>query len=309
MLFLIIFLMLIVFLIVMLFAGYKFFNISCKKSNQSINKAYSDNNVSVEDRTVDVNVEWLKEQDYKDVYIKSDDGLKLHGIYLNAPNAYRTVICVHGYRGSFAADFSAIIRYLYNNHSNILMVEQRCHGESEGNYITFGAKEKNDVSRWVDYVANKLDDKHPIYLYGISMGATSVLLSLENHVSFLLKGVIADCGYSSMKTECRYICEKWYHLPAYPLIYFVNLYCNLIAKFDMSETSTKKALTKNELPILFIHGDKDTFVVPENSRVNYSRTKGPKELVWIKDANHAESIFKNPELYHAKLEYFFNTYK
>ena len=309
MLFLIIFIILIVITVVLFIVGFKMFNISCRVSNKEIFKLYEKNRMGFDDRCVNVNIDWLNEQDIKDVYIKSSDGLKLHGVYLAAPNAYRTVICVHGYRGSYATDFSAIFRYLYNNHSNVLLIEQRGHGDSQGDFITFGAMESDDVSKWLDFTSTKLDDKHPIYLYGVSMGATSVLLSLSHHKPYMLKGVIADCGYSSMKTECKYLCKNWFHIPAFPLVNIVNFYCNLIARFHMKDTSTKKALTNNEIPILFIHGESDTFVEPENSRTNYARTKGPKELVWIKGANHAESIFKNPELYHAKLEYFFNTYK
>lgn len=309
MLFLIIFLLLIIILIVLLVVSYKFFNVACSRDDHSIFDMLKKKNMDFSSIIIRPNVEWLKEQDIQDVYIKSRDGLKLHGVFLPAKNAYRTIICVHAYRGSYATDFSAIIKYLNANHSNVLLIEQRCHGESEGKYITFGAKEKYDVVEWVNYTISKLDDKNPIYLYGLSMGCTTSLLALGCNINSRVKGVIADCGYTSMKDSMESIIKNWYGLPTFPLINFLDMYCNLIGHFSMSETDTKKALKNNEIPILFIHGEDDDFVSGENARQNYARTNGPKEIVWVAGAKHAESIIKNPDLYHDKLEYFFNTYK
>ena len=309
MVFLIIFLVLIVTIIAVFLISYKFYKSACKVVDQSIYKSYEKKNMSYDDRVVSANVEWLKEQDYKDFYIKSNDGLKLHGIFLSAPNAYRTIICVHGYRGSYETDFSAIIKYFHGNHSNILLIEQRGHGESQGDYITFGAKESEDLKLWINYILTKVDVKNPVYLYGISMGSSTCLLSLKDKLPFQVKGVIADCGYTSMEYEIKYLCKEWYHLPAFPFVNIVKMYCKLFAGFNPDDTNVVAALKDNEIPILFIHGDADKFVIPENTRINYTATKSPKEVCWISGADHAESIFKDPIKYHNKLEYFFNTYK
>lgn len=309
MIILIIFLLLIILTIVSFLLAYRFFKMSCKASNTSIVNVLNKSGFSTEARIIQTNVEWLKEQDTKDVYIKSSDGLKLHGTFLPTTNAYRTVICVHGYRGSSASDFSAIIRYLNANHSNVLLVDQRCHGESEGEYITFGAKEQDDIRLWTEYTVSRLDDKNPIYLYGVSMGASTCLLTLKNKLSYQVKGVIADCGYTSMEYICKSLAKAWYHLPEFPIINILKMYCSLIAGFNMNDTNVVNSLKENEIPILFVHGNDDTFVIPENTRINYSATKANKDILWVDGANHAESILKNPTVYHNKLEYFFNTYK
>ena len=141
------------------------------------------------------------------------------------------------------------------------------------------------------------------------MGCTTALLSLGCNINHRVKGVIADCGYSSMKDVMEQLSSTWYKVPSFPIVGIVDLYCKMFAGFSMSETDTTSALKENTIPILFIHGEEDTFVPCEQARTNYARTQGPKELVWIKGAHHAESIITDPELYHAKLEYFFNTYK
>ena len=305
----IVLILLLVIFIVLLIVSFKIFKSACDSSDKSIYNLFKKHGINFENIIIKPNIQWLSEQDIKDVYIKSRDGLKLHGVFLPASNAYRTIICVHAYRGRYNTDFSAIIKYLNANHSNVLLIEQRAHGDSEGKYITYGAKEKYDVADWVNYVITKLDDKNPIYIYGLSMGCTTSLFSLGCNMNMRVKGVIADCGYMSMRDVISYLAKEWYKVPAFGLVTLVNLWCNLIAHFDMSETDTKKALKDNNIPILFVHGEEDTFVPGEHARQNYARTNGPKELVWVKGAGHAESIIKDPELYHAKLEYFFNTYK
>ena len=309
MLFVIILILLLLFVLILFAISFKIFKSSCDRNDKSIFEIFKKRGINFENRIVKPNIEWLKEQDIKDVYIKSRDGLKLHGVFLPASNAYRTIICVHGYRGKYYTDFSAIIKYLNANHSNVLLIEQRCHGESEGRYITYGAKEKYDVVDWVNYTMNKLDDKNPIYLYGISMGCSTSLLSLNCDMPGRVRGVIADCGYTSMKDQLTYVANKWYNVPAFPIVNIINLFCNLLANFDMKDTDTTTALKENITPIMFIHGEEDTFVIPENARQNYAKTCGPKEMVWVKGADHGEAVIANPELYHNRLEYFFDTYK
>ena len=302
-------LVLLLLLIIITFIAFKFFSDAIIAKNKNAIKLFQKFGFDYSKRVVAANVEWLSEQPVKDYYITSKDGLKLHGVFLKADNAFRTVICVHGYRGSYKTDFSAIVRYLNANHSNVFFIEQRGHGESEGNYITFGAKEKQDLADWVEFVNNNIEDKNPVYLYGISAGATTCLLTLESGLDTYISGVIADCGYTSMKTQFNYLAKEWYGIPGFPLVNIVGLFCQFIAKFNMNETSTKKALENNKIPILFIHGEADTFVLPNQTRVNYTRDAGPKEILWVKDANHGESLIVNPEDYHYKLDYFFKTYK
>ena len=106
----------------------------------------------------------------QDCYIKSIDGLKLHALYLPAEAAKRIVILSHGYRGSRFGTLSFMAKYLHEHQCDVLFIEHRCCGDSEGKYITFGAKEQWDVQQWAVYMAERNKEKLPIYLYGQSMG-------------------------------------------------------------------------------------------------------------------------------------------
>ena len=304
-----VFLTILLLAIILFSIAFKFYSEAVKKNNKSALKLFEKKGFNYENRVIKPNIQWLREQKLKDHYITSKDGLKLHGVFLQAPNPLRTVICVHGYRGNYEYDFSPIVRYFNSNHTNMFFVEQRAHGDSEGDNITFGAKEKEDLQQWIEYVQKNVDSKNPLYLYGISMGASTCLLSLENDYQNILSGVIADCGFTSMRNLFNNLSKDWFGMPGVPLVGIVGTYCKLFAKFDMEETSTKKALANNKVPVLFIHGEADTFINPEHTRVNYTRDVGPKDILWVAGANHGESLMKDPERYHQKLEYFFSTYK
>ena len=116
-------------------------------------------------------------QDAEDIFLPSYDGLRLHGQLLQQPSAKGTILLFHGYRSSWIIDFSIVLPYYYSLGYNLLAVDERAHGQSEGVYITFGVHERRDVVTWAQYAAMHFGPDHPLFLGGLSMGATTVLLA------------------------------------------------------------------------------------------------------------------------------------
>lgn len=252
---------------------------------------------------------WCREQNMQDCYIRSGDGLMLHGFYLPAQNAKRFVILCHGYKGSGFGDFANIARFLHENGCNLLFIDERCCGASEGQFITFGAKEQYDIQRWAYFISERNKNKLPVYLYGESMGAASVLMASGHKLPTEIKGLIADCGFQSMKRQLKDIAANWFHLHWVELLLFrVDLFCGFLAGFRMKDADTMKALGINKRPVLFFHGSRDTYVSPANSRYNYTLCCAPKELVVIPGARHLCSAYEAPRLYRKKLLGFFEKY-
>ena len=136
-------------------------------------------------------------QDAEDIFLPSYDGLRLHGQLLQQPSAKGTILLFHGYRSSWIIDFSIVLPYYYSLGYNLLAVDERAHGQSEGVYITFGVHERRDVVTWAQYAAMHFGPDHPLFLGGLSMGATTVLLASALELPPSVRGVIADCGFSS----------------------------------------------------------------------------------------------------------------
>lgn len=252
---------------------------------------------------------WCAGQHMQDCYIRSADGLRLHASYLPAEDAKRFVLLSHGYKGSGFGDFAYMSRFLHENHCNLLFIDQRCCGESQGEYITFGAKEQYDVQRWAYYIARRNHKKLPVYLYGESMGGAAVLMASAHRLPRQVKGLIADCAFCSMKGQMQDMARNWFHLRWIGLLLFrLNLFCAIFAGFHMKDADTAEALKANARPVLFFHGVKDTYVDPGNSLYNYSLCRAPKELVVIPEARHLCSAYEEPELYREKVLGFFEKY-
>ncbi|SEF93732.1 hypothetical protein SAMN04487934_10592 [Eubacterium ruminantium] len=245
---------------------------------------------------------WCEEQSMQDWYISSCDGLKLHASYFPAEDPKRIILMSHGYKGNKFGSMGHMARFLHKSGCSLLFIDQRCCGESEGKYITFGAKEHLDVLRWLKTLDKMNKDKLPIYLYGQSMGAATVLLAAEKKLPEEVRGIIADCGFHSMKDQLRDIASGWFHLHWVELLLLrVDLFCRIFAKFSMKETDVTNALKKNKVPVLFFHGEDDTYVTPDNTVRNYEICKASKEMVLIPGARHLSSSFAAPDLYKEKL--------
>ena len=252
---------------------------------------------------------WCEEQTTEDFQIVSQDGLSLHASYLRTESPERILILCHGFKGAGFGDFAFISRFLHENHCNLLYIDERSCGKSEGNYITFGAKESQDIRDWADFIVKQDGGNLPVYLYGMSLGASSVVMAGGLELPDQVKGIIDDCGYYSMESAIRGVAENWFHIKHIrPLLFIMNFYCRIFAGFSMDEACTKKALGKNTRPMLFFHGSTDTFVNPADTRWNYSLCRAPKELVIIKGAKHLCSCYADSQLYERKLMEFFGKY-
>ncbi|MCR5202752.1 MAG: alpha/beta hydrolase [Lachnospiraceae bacterium] len=252
---------------------------------------------------------WCLNQDMEEFYIRSRDNLRLHAYYLPARKPKRTLILCHGYKGSGFGDFAYISSFLHDNNCNLLFIDERCCGKSDGHYITFGAKEKEDIALWAKFVNKKISSTLPLYLYGESMGAASVLMATGLSLPSNTKGIISDCGFTDMKNQFRTMAADWFHLKRINIILFnLDILCRALAHFKMNDANTKKALKTNGLPILFFHGMKDTYVSYKNSIKNYEMCKAKKELVLIPKARHLCCAYADKELYRNKLLAFFKKY-
>ena len=83
------------------------------------------------------------------------------------------------------------------------------------------------------------------------MGATTVLLSTELGLPDKVKGIIADCGFTSPKDIIAKVVSSRYGVNTDTLLPFVNILCKAFVKFDVYECCVSEALRDNKIPILF----------------------------------------------------------
>ncbi len=249
-------------------------------------------------------LEWMKTQPVELWQIVSYDGKKLVGHFIPCENAKGTLIQVHGYRSTFALDFSASMEFYHSLGYNLLLCEQRGNGLSEGRLITFGIRERIDVLSWVTYTGMKLGEQHPLFLCGVSMGATSVLMAADMEFPANVRGILADCGFTSPGDIIRYLLKEQYHLPQKLTVCLLNFYTRLLAGFTLDEWSTEAALRRTKLPVLLAHGLEDDYVPSFMSRRSYEACAGEKQLLEFPGAGHGLSYLVDMPRYQEALRTF-----
>jgi len=238
---------------------------------------------------------WLEGQEKEELFITSYDGLRLKAVFVPNPAAKGTLLLFHGWRSHWKTDFICALPFYYARGMNLLLVEQRAQNGSGGRYITYGIREHRDLAAWVKTMADRLGKEHPLFLGGLSMGAATVLMASDLEFDANVRGIIADCGFTSPWEIIRKVAgrSKWIPLDLCSAV--LNLFTRRFAGFDMKEKSTVDALGRTRLPVLLIHGLADTFVPPEMSRENYAACASEKELVLVEGATHGMSYVVEPE--------------
>lgn len=244
--------------------------------------------------------QWLQDHNQKDVYITSDDGLKLRARWIENKNPVGTILFAHGYRSTPLLDFGVAYPFYYEMGFNILIPDQRSHGKSQGRFITFGVKECKDFLCWINYHNEQLG-KYPILLSGLSMGASTVMYLADEDLPKNVGGIIADCGFTSPKDILGCVFKSVTHLPAGIAIWATNLFARLIAGFSLNQKDSRKSLSKNKLPILMVHGKDDDFVPCWMTEEGYAVCAGDKQLLLVDGAGHGVSFLEDPEAYTALL--------
>lgn len=244
------------------------------------------------------------------VELRSRDGFVLRAHWYPTEGAKRTVMLVHGWHSRWCVDFSASAPFLREAGCNLLLIDQRCHGESGGDLIAYGIAERYDVVTWLDWLEQEPEHKGlPVYLCGVSMGAATVLMAAGLPISGRVCGIIADCGYSTPDEIIKLTLEKNIGKMAGPTLAAVNINCKLRENFTFKDYSPLEAMVQNkDIPCLFVHGDADDFVPWRMSFENFYACRAPKDILIVNGAGHGLSFLVNPEIYKKKLLSFFETY-
>lgn len=248
---------------------------------------------------------WLREHHTQDLWIRSHDGLKLHGLWVPANDPKGTILLAHGYRSCPLLEFGLAFSYFHDLGYNMLIPDQRSHGKSEGRIITFGVKESKDMQSWIAY-HNKQFTQIPMLLCGISMGASTMLYLANRKLPDNVKGIIADCGFTSPKEILSRVFRDVTHLPALPSVVVAEFCARCFGGFSLWECDTRKSLADAHIPVAIIHGKEDGFVPCEMSKEGFDACTGAKQLLLVDGADHGMSFFVDPEKYMEMITAFIN---
>ena len=229
------------------------------------------------------------------VTISGHKGTKLHGRYYHIGDDAPVMIIFHGYRGIAFRDCAGGFALALKIGFNVLAVDQRSHGNSEGHAISFGVLERHDCCLWANYIADRFPES-PIVLCGVSMGAATVLMASDLPLPDTVAGIMADCPYDSpMGIISKVSCDMGYpKIFAIPLIWLGG---RLFAGFNVNEASAIQSVAQAKVPILLIHGEDDHFVPCQMSRNIQSVSPDHAQLHTFPMAGHGLCYLVDPARY------------
>lgn len=244
------------------------------------------------------------------VTIKSRDGLTLHGDFFPSEKpSKRIAVLFHGYTSCGMNDCSNMAEYFMEHGYSALIVDQRSHGKSEGEYIGFGILDRFDCIKWLEYLNERFGNDTELVIYGVSMGGATVLMASGTEgFPDNVAAVISDCAYTSPYEVFKHVLRKDYHLPPHPIMDINEKMCRKTAGYGFKDYSTLTAVQKGRVPYLFIHGAEDKFVPTYMVYENYDACPGEKDILVVENAGHAASLYEDRALYENKVTEFLDRY-
>ena len=201
---------------------------------------------------------WFKEN-RKSSSLTADDGTELAAWYFAAPEStHDYAVCLHGYTDE-PIGMARYVKRFHDRGMNVLAPAARAHERSGGDYIGMGWPERLDVVAWIGRIV-QADPEARILVFGESMGAATAMNVAGESLPANVKCIIEDCGYTSVWDEFSLQLKDVFGLPSFPLLDVANLVCNVRAGYDFHKASSVEQLKHATVPMLFIHGDQDTFV-------------------------------------------------
>lgn len=240
-------------------------------------------------------IDELNARPFERVDIPAHDGLRLYGRYYHLRDDAPLAICFHGYRGTPSRDFCGGSRILFDHGFNVLLVEERAHCTSEGHTITFGVKERLDCLAWLHHFHYRFP-RSEIMLFGVSMGAGTVLMAGGMPLPDCVRGVVADCPFTEPKAIIQKVGAD-IHIPRWLTGVLAPVAAGVFGRFRLSGASALKAVRLATKPILLIHGEADTFVPCDMSRQLHEANPEITQLETFPGANHGISYLIDPARY------------
>ena len=243
---------------------------------------------------------WLERVTQEEISIKSTDGFYLYAkIIRNKMDSQPWVVVCHGYAYIGKEYMMFIAQAFHEMGYGVLLLDARGHGKSEGAYIGMGWPDRLDVVKWIHELECR-EKATEIVLFGMSMGASTVIMASGEQLPPTVKAVVADCGYTSVIKELSYQLKRLYHLPGMlstPILSTASLITRFHAGYWLGEASAIRQIVKSQTPVFLIHGGADIFIPSYMLEELYNAAVCPKQKMIIEKAGHGESGIVDSERY------------
>lgn len=247
-------------------------------------------------------IQWMNENKTSMTHASiNNKGLNLYGEYFNF-GFKKAVIIIAGrsegclYSCYYAKPYKAC-------GYNILVIDNRCNGLSDGKYLSFGINEYTDILLWGKFLHEKYAI-NSVILHGICTGAATALNTLTSeNLPLYFKGMIADGMYSTFYDVFRNHIIS-FKQPVFPVLQIVFFMIKHISKVDAKNNGPVYCIQNLHKPILFIHSKQDKYSLPSEIKSVYEKCHSPKNIVWFEKGEHSHIRINNEKKYDQSIIHF-----
>ncbi len=253
------------------------------------------------------NLKWVEDYGYETHHITSDRGEKLVGYLLKSrKNSNIYAFCAHGYRSYGKKEFCGVCQHYLKRGINVFFPDHIASGDSEGKYCSFGYYESDDCIKWLQYLINNFGNDIKILLHGVSMGSATVcMMSEREDLPENVKCIVADCGFTSATELYSTKAKEAINIEGKQLLKVMSKVNKHRLGFYYEDIQPVESVRNAKVPMLFIHGEDDKLVPCKMVYKLYEACTHPnKELLIIKEADHAQAFFIGGETYTNRLDEF-----
>ncbi|MBQ7566093.1 MAG: alpha/beta hydrolase [Oscillospiraceae bacterium] len=225
--------------------------------------------------------EFLQRQPHRRVAVRAYDGVPLSALWFDRGGG-KTAVLLHGYNASAMTNFSVSGAALWERGYNLLLVDQRAHGESGGRFSGFGLAERNDLLSWLDWLSRETATKRTV-VWGVSMGCAAASY-VSDRIGDRVQALVLDCGYTSPREQFASVGRRR-HVPWRLTLPVIRATVRLLKGVDINE-STTAALSRTTIPAAFLYGEADDTVSAETFGAIYDACASEKIIITVPGAAH-----------------------
>ena len=230
---------------------------------------------------------------YEEVWLPSTDGVWLKAWWIPNRDSDRAAILIHGWGGDKSDEHLLKTLPVYHREGyNVLAIDLRAHGESDGGRRTLGYRETRDALGALAWLKNRGFRPEDIVLHGWSMGGTTVVRAAPGTG---VAAVVEEAGYADLPLLLESAIPRITGLPRL-FVPGVLLAGRLWPDFDPWSVQPEREasqLWKEDVPLFVIHSVQDDLIPVEHAKM--FAAAHPEARVWIlQDYDHVEA-FAHPE--------------
>lgn len=240
------------------------------------------------------------------VMVASPFGYDLDCYFIHPYNTKKWVIFCHGITENKWNSIKYMNLFIERGFNSIIY-DHRRHGGSGGRTSSYGYYEKWDLDAVIKELKKREGEDVKFGIHGESMGAVTAILyggTIDDAASFY----IVDCPFSDFTEQLKYRIKQEIKIPSWLVLPIGKYFLKMRDGYWMKDVSPQSVISNIQKPVLFIHSEKDDFILANMTKALFEKKTGDKKLFLAVNGAHAQSFNENRKEYEEAIDDFLETF-